>query len=132
MIIDTDQFVGVPFVNRGRGPEGYDCWGLVMRVFEEYGIELPDYRISCFATRRIGIQVEVARGDWVRLNKPEAPCIVTMRIDPAAPKLVNHIGAYVGGNRFLHTMKDTHSILSRIDDVYFKGMIEGFYRYDPR
>lgn len=42
--MDLNKFVGKPYRLGGRGPEFYDCWGLVMAVFEQRGITLPDWR----------------------------------------------------------------------------------------
>lgn len=40
----SDRFVGTPYQEFGRSPEGCDCWGLACVIYrEELGISLPDY-----------------------------------------------------------------------------------------
>lgn len=42
-----NNFIGLPWAPNGRGPDSFDCWGLVMAVFQEVrGIELPDWQID--------------------------------------------------------------------------------------
>ena len=39
----ANAVVGVPFKSRGRGRDGWDCWGLVIALYREcFGIELVD------------------------------------------------------------------------------------------
>jgi cell wall-associated NlpC family hydrolase len=42
-MIVTQDLIGTPFKFRGRGPDFYDCYGLVMEVSRRFGVELPDY-----------------------------------------------------------------------------------------
>ena len=38
MIIDVTDLVGKPFLHCGRGPDAYDCFGLVLEVLRRVGI----------------------------------------------------------------------------------------------
>ena len=50
----TDNYVGKPFVDGARGPDAYDCWGLVAAIYlEEYGITLPEYYVSAMDTEKV-------------------------------------------------------------------------------
>jgi len=129
VVFMIDDLIGIPFVNGGRTRSGCDCWGLTVLVFKEFGIDLPDYRISCFASDLIDGQISKERCQWKRINKPEPPCLVTLRIDPEAPGLVTHLGVCVGENKFMHTMIKRNSVIERMDHPYFKNRIEGFYAY---
>jgi len=126
-------FIGIPFVNGGRSiARGADCWGLAMLAYRGlWGIELPDYRVSCFATADINDTVDSQRAQWRRTAQPEVPCLVVMRIDPNIPEACNHLGVYVGNGFMLHTLAKQHSVLERIAHPYFTRKIEGFYAYHP-
>ena len=124
------DLIGIPFVDKGRDLNGCDCWGLVMLAFARYGVELPNYAISCFASGLIDSQIksEQARNPlWREVENPVAPCLVTLRTDPDAPDLVTHLGTYIGGGRFLHTMIKRNSVTERLDHPYFINRIEGYY-----
>lgn len=44
MLGNMDEFVGLPWLERGRDRDGLDCWGLLALVFaERLGIELPSF-----------------------------------------------------------------------------------------
>lgn len=42
--MDFNQYVGLPYLDKGRDRAGLDCWGLLRLVYEEQaGIILPSY-----------------------------------------------------------------------------------------
>ena len=43
MQVTYDDLIGRPFVDGGRGPENFDCWGLATDVFRRHGKILPDF-----------------------------------------------------------------------------------------
>lgn len=120
------DLIGKKFVDGGRGPGAYDCWGLVCEVFRRYGMELPDYRISCLESSRIGAKIDEERPAWVQYPKanPPVPSVVAIRFNSP---VANHLGVYVGGGRFLHTAQKMGVNVDRIDHPYWRQRIEGFY-----
>jgi cell wall-associated NlpC family hydrolase len=128
------DLIGAPFIDGGRGPEGYDCWGLVCEVFRREGIELRDYRecgLSCHddvGFSRI-FSEEIHR--WTRHELPNVPVPSVVAIRFSNPSLVNHVGVYIGERvgeyRFLHTREKTGVCIERIDAPYWRHRIEGFY-----
>ena len=129
---DLRGLIGIPFKNGGRDRSGADCWGLVMITFQEFGVTVPDFKISCFDTDVINSQVDIERQDWRPVRIPEVPCLVVMRIDPNLPMACNHLGVYVGSGRFIHTLKKQNSVMERINHPYYQRKIEGFYVFSPR
>ncbi len=127
------KFIGKPFVDGGRGPEGYDCWGLVKAVFREYGYVLEDYEISCFNTIMIDTEIrghKEAQVDWLPIDEPIEPCLVTMRINEDHPQLIQHVGVYVGNNKFIHTLEKSGVHMVDINHRFYKNFIEGFYKWN--
>jgi len=136
MIPDLKKFIGCPFKNGGRGEVDpasnkpfYDCYGLFMAIYRAYGIELPDFRISCFATEQIREQFEKEVGRWEPLDKPVAPCAVALATNPNYPGMVCHFGVYIGNGWFIHALRKTASIASTIYDPIWKNKIKGYYRW---
>ncbi len=124
------HIIGTPFKNRGRNiATGLDCWGLVMYVFELYGIPLPDFDADAFQyaendkTVIEGIQSRKWEIVWYDMAS-DVPLVVVMKMHP---KYIAHVGVYVGDGRILHTTAGTGAILSKITTL--QRRIVGFYRY---
>jgi cell wall-associated NlpC family hydrolase len=48
---DFNDLVGRPFVRGARGPDAFDCWGLVLEVRRRLGLALPPDFASAALTR---------------------------------------------------------------------------------
>jgi cell wall-associated NlpC family hydrolase len=124
------DLIGVPFADGGRGPDGYDCWGLVCEVFRRGGIELQDYRecnLSCYDSNGFFDIFRKEMSRWVRHEVADIPVPAVVAIRFNHPVFVNHVGVYVGDEKFLHTREKTGVCVERIDTPYWRHRIEGFY-----
>ena len=119
-----DDLIGKPFCDGGRGPEGYDCWGLAAEVYKRFGKELPDYKIACEDACRVNAEIEQNKPQWVQLIMPVAPCLVVMKMGVT---FVNHVGVYIGDGRFIHTRDKIGVNIDRIDNPNWRKRIEGYY-----
>ncbi|MCX7779605.1 MAG: C40 family peptidase [Negativicutes bacterium] len=121
------NLIGVPFVNGGRDLTGMDCYGLAQWVFKKYGIDLPDYKISCEDATRIDCQIAEAKPNWIECRWPNVPvpALVVMRFN--SPIFCNHTGVYIGGGRFIHTRERVGVNIDRIESPVWRRRIEGFY-----
>lgn len=127
-----DKYIGLPFVSGARGPDAYDCWGLILAVYAEvYGIQLPDYDIGAEALRDITRQIntEMGSGKWTATNPDECPSVAVMALHPDHPGLVNHCGVNVGG-RVLHTTFAVGVHTFRVPSNVWDGRIMGYYRWN--
>ena len=130
-MLRVGDYIGTPFVDGGRDPAaGLDCWGLVMAVMRQMGIEIPDYTISCFDSSAVGDQ---ARQDMARclepVSQPEPGAIVLMSTDPEVPGAIQHFGVCIDSRRFIHTSERTGCIVTRVSDRFWVHRIKGFYRW---
>ena len=124
------DLIGIPFVDGGRDvSKGVDCWGLFMVAMKRFGYDVPDFRVPCKATREIDGTLKSEIGRWERIMLPVPGCGVAMSTDPGMPRMISHFGVYVGSGKFLHTLEKTGSIISRLDDPFWKKSIRGFYRW---
>lgn len=41
-MLDLSDLIGLPYIENGRGPDGYDCYGLAIEVEKRYGKHLID------------------------------------------------------------------------------------------
>ena len=118
--------IGAPFVDGGRGPDKFDCWGLVREIYHRYGIELPDYKIGCYEILSVMNEMERNRPMWKRCEWPDlpVPCVVAFKV--SAP-MVNHVGVYIGDGKFIHTREKAGAVIERLDAPAWKHRLEGFY-----
>jgi cell wall-associated NlpC family hydrolase len=122
----TDDLLGKPFENGGRGPERYDCWGLVCEVFRRYGMELPDYRVSCLDAGLIDATYREERQNWITVERETAvPALVVMRFNQIV--FCNHTGVYIGSGRFIHAREKTGVCVENMDHPYWSRAIQGLY-----
>lgn len=121
------ELLGKPFSNGGRGPDSYDCWGLVCEIFRMYRAELPDYKISCKDASRIHHEIDIQRKYWSRCetDKIPTPALVVIRFNQTV--FCNHTGVYIGEGKFIHTAEKLGVHIDRIDSPAWRRKIEGFY-----
>jgi len=100
------DLIGKPYAIGGRGPDSFDCWGLVRYFyFENYGISLPLYQNeNPFDTKRVGKLMTDAEhcGDWNEFQHPEHGDVVAM----GRSKILHHVGIWldIDGGMCLHAL----------------------------
>jgi cell wall-associated NlpC family hydrolase len=100
------RFLGRPYQWSGVGNRGFDCSGLVTRVFATMGLVLPH---SSFRQYGMGVPVPPASltpGDLVFFH--------TYSSGPS------HVGIYVGADRFIHASYSRGVVISSMKDPYFQ------------
>lgn len=125
-----NDLIGKQFQSGGRGPDVYDCWGLVREVYRRYEIELPDYSIAADACQQIEDQIKAEKvfGKWQQITEPEIPCLVLLQCHP---EFVQHVGVYTGAGKFLHIRQEKEKgvVVNRLDDPIWKRRFRGFWKY---
>ena len=89
------QYLNRPWARGTRGPNTFDCWGLIHWVYKTHlGVDLPAYVIPSHIpgpTHAGKIHMEEqARGVWNPIDKPVDGCLVTLSCNTA----VHHVGIY--------------------------------------
>ncbi len=108
------RFLGRPYQWAGIGNRGFDCSGLVYRVFRILGLGLPH---SSSAQWRVGWAVPpgaLAPGD-----------LVFFRTYTSGP---SHVGIYLGGSRFIHASYSRGVVISSLDEPYYRARYLGARR----
>lgn len=122
------DYVGIPFVDGGRGWKGCDCWGLVRLVFkEEFGIELVDYKISY----ELGVLIDDAAKkeavNWVPTDKFDIPCLVEVR---GLGGLTTHVGVSLTKGKMLHTNKALgSSTVISLGSLLVRNRVKGYWKH---
>lgn len=103
-------YVGIPFIDGGRGLVGCDCWGLVRLVYSAVlGIDLPTYgEISAAEVARVTerIRADSAAAPWLPVMGEARPFdVLVMRGRPL------HVGVMVDARHVLHVEAATASVI---------------------
>lgn len=123
----------------GRGPDYYDCYGLIKEMYHRYGKEVPEYHSDAnFAA--VAQKIEKEKGSWHKITKEEATrtiknafgeiyikphCLIVLRMG----RYGSHVGFILNELQFIHCWDRADSvIIERID--YWKQNILGAYDYE--
>lgn len=113
----AERFVGIPYQWGGDNVvEGMDCSGFVRAVYNLCGVNIPRTSREQFRTGDSIGRKYLRDGDLVFFG--------------ASENTINHVGIYVGNNRFVHAPRRGDDIkISSLDDHYFDNKFVGAKRY---
>lgn len=109
-----------------------DCVILAQEVFRRHGIDVPVSDAARIAVDSIDSEkgqwnfiIDVIESTWKQVLKPEAPCLVAIFSAGHA----NHIGVYIGDNRFIHVSKlRQYPTIERLDNPIYAN--RKFYTFN--
>jgi hypothetical protein len=123
-----NDYIGIPYVEKGRDKSGLDCWGLVRLVYQDqYKIDLPSFAENYEHADTAKIQELLSQGKelWATVDKPDVGDVVLLRING----LYSHVGVVISENQFLHIRDGSDSVIERFDTGVWKHRVGGFYKY---
>ena len=132
MNLELTKLFGAPFVRGGRDVKtGLDCQGLFLEAMKSFGHEVENTDTAEYATEVVaGLIAKAAVSEkWVKIEVPEEGCAVAIALDSLALDKTDHLGVYIGENKFIHMLEKRGVVTNRIDDPFFKNKIRGFYRF---
>ena len=110
--------LGVRYQLGGSEESGFDCSGLVKNLFSRFDIEMP--RSS---------RQQYLQGTNVNRDKLETGDLVFFSSGDKQP---NHVGIYIGGNKFLHAaLKAKKVIISDLNNKWYAERFLGGRRIMP-
>lgn len=110
----------------GKSYEEYDCFDLVRDFYADHmDLDLRRFYEGGQIDNKQLVQSLIIsnKGHFERVDVPKPGDIMVINLFGYAC----HIGVYVGGGRFLHSIKRTGSVLDNVSR--YTKMIEGFYRH---
>ncbi|WP_418592092.1 NlpC/P60 family protein [Ponticoccus sp. (in: a-proteobacteria)] len=122
----TDDWIGLPYAERGRGPEAFDCLGLWLALQRaRFGREIPDPACDMVGAVRLGV-VDRYRTDFISVERAQEgdALLFTMQGRPL------HLGYALSDQDMLHTLDDQEhcSRIERWRGPSWGGRLEGIYR----
>lgn len=124
----TDKYIGLNYVENGRGPEGYDCWGLARLVYkEEFGIDLPSFVENYTSSDSEQVSELIARNreNWKSVALPKSGDLALFNVRGH----LAHVGIVVDNTTFLHIREGSDSVLESFDSHRWKKRLQGYYTY---
>ena len=114
----AERFVGIPYRWGGENVvDGMDCSGFVRAVYNLCGLNIPRTSRDQFkAGDPVGSKEELRDGDLVFFGSSQ--------------DAINHVGIYIGNNRFVHAPRRGEEIrVTSVDESYFEKRFVGARRY---
>lgn len=133
-VIEYIDLIGKPFRYGARGPDEYDCYGLVTECFSRMGKEIPDYK-SPTVLKEIAELVASEKYRWTPIAKKSSGELIPANvltpgrlIEIRVKGLACHVGFIHKPRKFLHTWEDTGGVAqNELSD--WREKILGVYEY---
>jgi cell wall-associated NlpC family hydrolase len=118
LVASARRFLGVPYLWGGMTAHGIDCSGLVSRVYDANGIEIP---------RDADLQFDDAEAAPVRRGALRPGDLLFFGQDATH---ISHVGLYVGRGRFLSATTYRVPVVreDRLDDPHWSSTYQGARR----
>lgn len=111
------DLLGKPFCDGARGPEDYDCVGLLLELERRRGVELPEWGSHARELRG-------ALAHWQPVTDPEPGDGILFTSD----RPLWHVGVVCGGGYMIHAHPGCGVARVRYDAFPWHKRIRGFYR----
>ena len=123
------DLVGKPVVFHGRGPDTYDCYGLVLEIYKRRGIVMPDLVYpNSEAAHATLFANGIATWGWKPCEMRPGATLAFRR-----GNAVQHVGVAIDSDRFIHATEDFGQVvvskLSSRFPIPFQNRLQGVYDY---
>lgn len=135
----VNDYIGIPFVEKGRDRRGCDCWGLCRLVMgDRSGIWLPSY-LDEYRSAHDGAGVGAAitenkGGEWEEVQGAREGDFILFRGvcgRSALRGMPMHVAYSLGGRMMLHIIAGIDSCWEWVDGPAWRNRMIGIYRYRP-
>jgi cell wall-associated NlpC family hydrolase len=129
---NLDEYVGLPWLERGRDRDGLDCWGLLALVYaERLGVLLPSYRDdyqTTADTEAVAGLIENHIAPWhpVPLGEERVGDALLMSVG-GRPR---HVGVVVCPGLVLHIERRAGSLIESYHSMRLRRRVLGVYRHE--
>lgn len=128
-----NDYIGKEFKEKGRGPDYFDCWGLVRHVYLYHfsgGPVLPSYD-ECYKSTQdkdiLASLIKEQSQQWKYVHEPKEFDIVVLKI----VGLPFHVGIVTKQGYMLHCLENVNTVHEKYTSMRWANKIAGFYRHEP-
>ena len=110
--------ISVPFIEKGRTYEGWDCWGLIRCAYKDvYDIDLPSYTDNYESTKeqqllRTIIAAHRLDGAWRQIGKRPGSIAVIYNLG-----YPTHIGLVISNYDIIHAQRGIGTVVQEIKEL---------------
>lgn len=130
--MNLDDYVGLPWAERGRDRAGLDCWGLFGLVYRErLGIDLPSLRDDYLTVVDAALLVSLIEGNmgpWIEVpagaERPGDGLMMTIGRQP------RHIGVIQSPGFVLHIECGAGAVIESYRSVRLARRLAGIFRHE--
>lgn len=121
------DLIGKKFQIGGRGPDTYDCYGLIIEMMKRLGKYLPEQDTPDGIEMRLKMFDEISGRFAEPIDKPEPFCMVVFDMGRLARL---HIGVVLEDSRsFIHSAAYIKRVrIDTLSGILWKHKITGYYR----
>jgi cell wall-associated NlpC family hydrolase len=126
----SNTYIGIPYADKGRSPDGADCWGLVRLVQAHFGNYVPSYADQYFSADESAEVDAIIQGEkprWEKVTRPNEGDVVLF----AMGRNESHAGVHVEGTKFLHMAREDCAKIEDYNSPVWARRFRGFYRWKP-
>ncbi len=118
------DLIGKDFKYMARGPEEFDCLGLMYEMYKRLDMPMPE-QISVIDKRLRQAAFEEGKSMFETVEFPRPGVIVGFRIGG----LLNHVGMMLNDLKFIHIQQNKRVCIEKINDLKWGKRVEGFYKF---
>ena len=128
----VNKVLFMPFVARGRGYDGGDCWAVVWLLWRDVlGRELPAYDTQYATAGASAVDRAVVSGimarervKWKKIDAPRLGDVALLRCSGRNC----HVGVMLDDNSFLHIEDRRGAMVEKLSNPIWQRRCEGVYR----
>ena len=121
-MINFDKYIGLSFKHKGRDFDGVDCYGLfALMLKEEKNINMPGYEYTLNWSDEGCNHIQEKMyyfNNWDAVGEPLKPFDVILFYATPNNKIVNHMGIYIGDNKFIHASSLYKSKIDKLEGAW--------------
>jgi len=124
-----DKYIDIQYKHNSSNFSGCDCYGLFRLIYkEERNIILPSFVYSkTWCEEGEDHIVKNVNKEFYKIHFPYK-LYDGLIFFSSSNIIADHIGMYIGDNKFIHVYENSTSMISKLDD-YYKNKLYGAFRY---